>query len=128
MIRFTDLSIARAGKLLFSGASLIIHPGERIALVGQLKELGANERGELTGEMEFDDAFADAGAATGELNETLSIISNLKTELDDIDAALAKLDAGTYGTCVDCGKQIDAARLEFRPNSIRCVTCKDAAS
>lgn len=101
---------------------------DRIALVKQLKELGADERGELTGEMEYDEAFADAGAATGELNETLAIIKNLKMELDDVDAALTKLDEGTYGICVDCGKQIDPARLEFRPNSIRCVSCKAAAS
>jgi len=101
---------------------------DRAALVKQLKELGANERGDLTGEIEYSEAFADAGAATGELNETLAIISNLKTELGDVDSALAKLEAGTYGICEDCGKQIDAARLEFRPNSIRCVTCKAAAS
>ncbi|KAA3637080.1 MAG: TraR/DksA family transcriptional regulator [Armatimonadetes bacterium] len=101
---------------------------ERTALVRQLKELGADERGELTGEMEFEDAFADAGAATAERNETLTIIENLKTELDDIDAALVQLAEGTYGICVDCGEPIPVARLEFRPNSVRCVSCKASVS
>ncbi len=101
---------------------------ERIALVRQLKELGADERGEFTGEMEFEDAFADAGAATAERNETLTIIENLKTELDDIDAALEQMEKGNYGICVDCAKPIAVARLEFRPNSTRCVSCKASAS
>ncbi len=35
--------------------------------------------------------------------------------------ALARMDAGTYGVCVDCGKQIPEARLEFRPEAARCV-------
>jgi RNA polymerase-binding transcription factor DksA len=35
--------------------------------------------------------------------------------------ALARMEAGTYGTCVDCGKQIPEARLQFRPEASRCV-------
>lgn len=97
---------------------------ERSTLVHQLGELGADESGDLTGEVDFGDAFADAGAATAERTEVLGLIDALKTQLDEVDAALAKIEDGTYGTCVDCGNDIGAARLEFRPNSIRCVTCK----
>lgn len=35
--------------------------------------------------------------------------------------ALARLDAGTYGVCVDCGAQIPSERLEFRPEAARCL-------
>jgi RNA polymerase-binding transcription factor DksA len=35
--------------------------------------------------------------------------------------ALARMEAGTYGTCVDCGKEIPEARLQFRPEASRCV-------
>ncbi|MCU1602783.1 MAG: conjugal transfer protein TraR [Frankiales bacterium] len=35
--------------------------------------------------------------------------------------ALARMDGGTYGVCVDCGTQIPEARLEFRPEAARCV-------
>ena len=35
--------------------------------------------------------------------------------------ALARMDAGTYGTCIDCGQQIPEARLQFRPEAARCV-------
>lgn len=100
---------------------------ERATLVHQLSELGADESGELTGDVDFGDAFADAGAATAERTEVLGLVEALKTQLDTVDAALAKVDDGTYGVCVDCGNDIGEARLEFRPNSIRCVSCKSNA-
>ena len=99
---------------------------ERERLVHQLAELGADESGDLTGEMDFGDAFADAGAATAERTETLGIVENLKHQLDDVNAALDKITAGTYGTCESCGKDIGAARLEFRPMSVLCVDCKSS--
>ena len=100
---------------------------EREKLVHQLQELGANEQGDLTGDMEFGDGFADAAAATAERSEVLGLVENLMTMLKDVDAALEKVGEGTYGTCESCGKQIGAARLEFRPTSTRCVDCKSKA-
>jgi RNA polymerase-binding transcription factor DksA len=41
--------------------------------------------------------------------------------------AIAALDAGGYGLCEDCGARIGAARLSFRPESTRCLTCQDRA-
>ena len=41
----------------------------------------------------------------------------------DLDAALARLDDGTYGICVVCGLPIPAARLEARPSATTHVTC-----
>ncbi len=38
-------------------------------------------------------------------------------------AALAKLEAGTYGRCVECGGAIALERLEFDPTIERCITC-----
>jgi DnaK suppressor protein len=97
---------------------------ERARLVHQLAELGADESGELTGDIDFGDAFADAGAATAERTETLGIVDNLKHQLDDVNAAISKLEAGTYGICDRCGNDIGADRLEFRPMSVLCVDCK----
>jgi DnaK suppressor protein len=97
---------------------------EREKLVHQLSELGANEHGDLTGDMEFGDGFADAAAATAERSEVLGLVENLMAMLKDVDAALEKVDEGTYGICESCGKEIGAARLEFRPTSTRCVDCK----
>ena len=97
---------------------------EREKLTHQLQELGANERGELTGAMEFGDGFADAAAATAERTEVLGIVENTKHMLDDVDAALEKIAEGTYGHCESCGIEIGAARREFRPTSRYCVDCK----
>jgi DnaK suppressor protein len=49
-------------------------------------------------------------------------------ELVDVDLALDRLAAGTYGVCQDCGRAIPAARLEARPTATRCVDCAAKAS
>lgn len=97
---------------------------EREKLLHQLAELGADERGELTGAVDYGEGFADAAAATAERSEVLGLVENLKTMLKDVDAALAKVADGTYGSCRVCGKKIGADRLEFRPTSTQCVDCK----
>jgi len=43
--------------------------------------------------------------------------------VEEVDAALARLDAGTYGTCASCGEPIAPGRLEARPTARTCVTC-----
>lgn len=48
----------------------------------------------------------------------------LREQVADIDAALARLDKGTYGTCVDCGERVPEARLDVHPQAARCVACQ----
>ena len=43
------------------------------------------------------------------------------------DAALARIEAGTYGECTDCGAAITAARLHATPQAARCVHCQEKA-
>lgn len=45
-------------------------------------------------------------------------------ELREIEAALARMDEGRYGTCVDCGRDIGWARLQAQPTAMRCVQCQ----
>ena len=47
-------------------------------------------------------------------------------QLQKIDAALRRLDAGEYGYCLACGEDIEIGRLQFDPASTRCVGCVDA--
>lgn len=51
----------------------------------------------------------------------------LYRELKRIDAALARLAAGDYGVCADCGNAIPARRLEAIPWAERCVACEEQA-
>jgi DnaK suppressor protein len=101
---------------------------ERENLVHQLAELGATETGELRSDYDFGEGFADAAAATAERTEILGLVDSLKSMLEDIDTALGRIDDGTYGTCSNCGREIEAARLEFRPESTLCVDCKNKNS
>jgi RNA polymerase-binding protein DksA len=110
-----ELDIAAAEKTLRE---------ERQALVHQMEELGATETGDLTGDVNYGDGFSDAGAATAERTEVMGVVDALRGQVESIDAALARIEDGTYGSCASCGNEIGAARLEFRPSSILCVSCK----
>lgn len=99
---------------------------ERERIVHQMIELGVTETGDLTGDVDYGDGFADAAAATAERTEVLVVVESLKSQLSDIDAALVRIEKGNYGVCAKCGNDIPAARLEFRPSSIYCVDCKSS--
>jgi DnaK suppressor protein len=101
---------------------------ERESLCHQLKELGATESGELTGDVDFGDGFADSAAATAERTEVLGLVDSLKAMLANVDRALARIEEGMYGICIRCEKEIGLARLEFRAESTFCVECKSKAS
>ena len=89
---------------------------ERTKLVHQLDELGATESGDLRSDVQFGNGFADAGAATAERTEVIGLVESLKRNLDSVDVALEKLEAGTYGICATCGNQIGAARIRKVPD------------
>lgn len=46
-------------------------------------------------------------------------------ELAAIDAALGRIEAGSYGQCTDCGVSIPAARLQASPEAPRCIACQE---
>lgn len=100
---------------------------EREHLVHQLEELGAAESGDLRSDIDFGGSFADAASVTAERTEVLGLVESLKNQLDAVDSALAHIEAGTYGTCDNCGNAIGADRLEFRPASVLCINCKNAS-
>lgn len=101
---------------------------ERDSVIAELQEYGADPYSERVDHIAgIDDNFADLAAATAERSEKLAFIENARERLGHVDAALAKMDEGTYGICEVCGAEIPAARLEARPLSVRCVQCASAA-
>ncbi len=52
------------------------------------------------------------------------IMGNKSEEIDDIDAALHKLDDGSYGVCEECGEDIPVKRLDAVPSASYCVSCQ----
>jgi DnaK suppressor protein len=73
--------------------------------------------------LEFDDGFADSGQVTAERGEAEALAGTLLETLQDIDDALVKLEAGSYGRCEECGNEIAPARLEAMPAARLCITC-----
>ena len=92
---------------------------ERARVKGQLAQYGYGEPGSLS----FDENFADSGQVTAERGEVEVLAGSLAETLHDIDDALAKFDAGTYGRCESCGSEINAARLEAKPAARFCIEC-----
>jgi DnaK suppressor protein len=70
------------------------------------------------------DDQADAGTKAFEREQELSLARGIQARLDQVEHALAQLDAGTYGICESCGNRIPTARLEAFPFVTLCVTCK----
>jgi RNA polymerase-binding transcription factor DksA len=85
------------------------------------EELRRNGDG-MTDELaDYDQHPADQGTETfeQELDETTLMI--LEEEERRVSEARKALEEGRYGICIDCGKEIPAARLEAIPESVRCV-------
>lgn len=67
----------------------------------------------------------DTDPATDTLhNEVdMGLLADFQQSLDEVDAAEARLDNGTYGTCRGCDQPIAPARLEVLPAAAACVSC-----
>ena len=71
-----------------------------------------------------DDEHDPEGATIAfERSQVDALARQAREHLREIDAALARLDAGDYGTCERCGRPISAGRLEARPTARTCIDC-----
>jgi DnaK suppressor protein len=66
----------------------------------------------------------DAGANLTEADRNQAAVQTVLEQRMEVTAALARVDDGSYGRCVDCGHEIPAPRLEARPCTVRCVPCQ----
>jgi DnaK suppressor protein len=71
-----------------------------------------------------DAGFSDRSHRTEERSRLISVVRALRSNLRDVERALAKIEAGTYGTCESCGKPIGLERLEALPWAVLCIECK----
>jgi RNA polymerase-binding protein DksA len=90
------------------------HPG---SLDDEVEEIAATS----------DNHLAETATATlgREIDYTLG--ENSEEVLAQIDAALKRIDDGTYGTCTNCGREIPQQRLEAYPWASLCIDCKRQA-
>jgi DnaK suppressor protein len=61
---------------------------------------------------------------TLELEKRLTMENRIRQDLATVEHALEKIQKGTYGSCDNCGKPIDPARLEALPQANLCMDCK----
>jgi DnaK suppressor protein len=67
--------------------------------------------------------LAELGSDNFAQEMTLNLLGSEKDVLDQIQAALNRIDVGAYGLCEECGKEIPKARLEAIPYAALCVHC-----
>lgn len=69
---------------------------------------------------------ADDASELFEREKNLAVLNTLQFSLEDVNTALGRLDAGTYGICENCGKPIGEKRLEAMPSARYCIDCQSA--
>jgi RNA polymerase-binding protein DksA len=85
---------------------------------------------------EFDQVVAAAQSANGddehdpegatiafERQQVAALLASARRRLADVDDALARIEAGEYGTCASCGRPIAPERLAARPSARTCIAC-----
>jgi DnaK suppressor protein len=102
----------------------------RQAVIDAIEYLHKENPGSLedeTGELvsgSADQHLADTATQTVDREIDYTLEEHDERMLTAIDGALRRIDAGTYGVCVNCGAQIPPERLEAMPWATLCIDCK----
>jgi RNA polymerase-binding protein DksA len=72
----------------------------------------------------YDNHLADTATETYDRELDYTLEENSEHVLQEINAALRRIDDGTYGQCTNCGRQIPEERLEARPFATLCIDCQ----
>ncbi len=101
---------------------------ERGRVVAAIQNLHDDHPGTISDETGedavYDNHLADTATETYDRELDYSLEENSENVLGEIDAALKRIEDGTYGICTNCGTQIPAERLEARPWATLCISCK----
>jgi DnaK suppressor protein len=95
-----------------------------VAEVQALRDDLSHSIEDLVDEDGIDSHLADSATETLDREMEQSLEDNAEHLLSSIDAALSRIDAGTYGRCERCGEPIADERLEALPYAARCIECK----
>ena len=84
----------------------------------------AGEHGDPGELSHVDQHPAEAASELTELDRDEAMRAVVEGQRLEVLAALERLDAGTYGRCVDCGAELPDERLDARPEAARCMSCQ----
>ncbi len=79
---------------------------------------------ETSGEHSYSFHIADQGSDCNEHEKSYMLASMGADILEELDDALQRINDGSYGSCVKCGKEIGLKRLQALPYARLCITCK----
>jgi RNA polymerase-binding protein DksA len=89
------------------------------ALTSEFEEVVAASRASNA-----DDEHDPEGATIAfERQQVVALLEQARTRLADVEAALARREAGDYGVCENCGRPISPERLAARPAARTCIDC-----
>ncbi len=97
---------------------------ERAQLLGSVEGLDAEADVKNWRESGFDDDPADAGSASFERETAQSLSLHARNLLTQIEDALRRMDEGTFGDCISCGRRIELERLDALPYTTQCMDCR----
>lgn len=89
-------------------------------LLDELDTTLVSLRGSSTTEMDA----ADAGTGLSDNDRSLAMVEAVEYQRQQTLEALQRVEDGSYGQCVDCGKAVPEGRIEARPEAARCVDCQ----
>jgi RNA polymerase-binding protein DksA len=95
------------------------------AVEARLHGQGEHRRDEAALPRHAEETDDDAAAET-QRQADVTHLARTATALHEIESALARIDAGDYGLCVDCDEPIDLRRLRAHPAALRCARCQQA--
>ena len=72
----------------------------------------------------YDNHLADTATDTYDRELDYTLEENSEHVLSEIEAALRRIEEGTYGQCTNCGRQIPEERLDARPYATLCIDCQ----
>jgi DnaK suppressor protein len=87
-----------------------------------LSELSA----EAEVEVQFDEEGGEGDAGSVEVDQVRALLAAARSSREEVAAAEARIEAGTYGMCTGCGQPIAPERLAVLPTATECVACKGA--
>ena len=101
---------------------------ERTRVQAAIDNLHADHPGSMSDETGedavYDNHLADTATETYDRELDYTLEENSEHVLAEIDAALRRIEDGTYGQCTNCGRQIPEERLEARPYATLCIDCQ----
>ncbi|HXP22426.1 MAG TPA: TraR/DksA C4-type zinc finger protein [Streptosporangiaceae bacterium] len=114
--RWTEAEISKVREQLAEEAA------ELRAEIGRVELDIADRLGDAVSDAGDDQA--DVGAKAFEREHEIALTYNARELLAQTERALARIEAGTYGSCESCGEPIGKARLQAFSRATLCVTCK----